>query len=238
MACRGLMVCGTGTDVGKTYVSCVILDALWRAGSVVGAYKPVCSGVVEAAGAEPFWSDARLLSQACGGRFAEHDIAPQCFRAPLSPPRSARREGRVVEEALILQGLQRWQTAVDYLLIETAGGFMSPLSERWTMADFAVEVGYPLLIIARLELGVINQVLLTVEAAERRGLTVAGLVFNAMAVSDPLAVFDDLAEDLLPRLTVPILGIMPPRGAVLLTPQGEEIAFDWTNLFDFSSSDR
>jgi len=234
MPTRGLTVCGTNTDVGKTYLSGLILRALQAGGVSVGAYKPVCSGVSWDEAGQPFWSDARLLADACAGRFTEAEIAPQCFAAPLSPPRSARLEGRQVNSQQILQDLNRWQKTVDYLLIETAGGLLSPMSEEWTMADFAVQAGYPLLLVARVELGLINQVLLTLESASRRGLRVAGIVLNAAGHTEQSGSLEDLTADLLPRISVPLLGLLPYNGSQLVTFQQQEIAFDWAKLFDIS----
>src|SRR5688572_28058269 len=91
---RGLIITGTDTGVGKTYVGCRIASALRKLGVRVGAYKPVCSGAAEPRLESPHWDDVEALWVATGGAYPRERIGPQCFLAPLAPPVAARQEGR------------------------------------------------------------------------------------------------------------------------------------------------
>ncbi|MDB5431700.1 MAG: bioD [Caulobacter sp.] len=179
----GVFVTGTGTDVGKTYVTAGLIRALVAGGRAVEALKPVVSGFDPA---EPEGSDPAELLAAAGVALtpgALERISPWRYAAPLSPPLAARREGRELDGTAVI-GLcrERVQAAGDRLLIvEGAGGVMSPLDERLTMLDLAVELGLPVLLVAGSYLGTISHTLTAVAV-----LRAAGVKVLAVAVSESL----------------------------------------------------
>ena len=93
--------------------------------------------------------------------------------------------------------------------MEGAGGLLSPLSDTESNADLAVALGYPVLVIARSGLGTINHTLLTVEAAQRRGLTVAGVVLNTAQPSGADESVNSNPDELARRCPAPFLGVLP-----------------------------
>jgi dethiobiotin synthetase len=159
MTSRGLFVTGTDTDVGKTAVSVAIARQLVAAGTRVGVYKPVASGVT---GEE---SDASWLWEAAGRPLTLGQVCPQAFAAPLSPPRSARAEGRRVDEALLRAGLEPWRAVSDIVLVEGAGSLFSPVGERSLNVDLARDLALPLVIVDAARLGAIGRTLTAVRAA-------------------------------------------------------------------------
>jgi dethiobiotin synthetase len=176
---RGLFITGTGTGVGKTYVGCLIAAALREAGHRVGVYKPVASGCV-LRGDRLVSDDAAALAQAAG-RPLEHDqVCPQCFALPVAPHLAARAEGREVDANLLRHGLSYWRETCNIVLVEGAGGLMSPITDEQYVADLAQDFAYPLVIVAPNALGVINATLQTLITARnyRGGLPVAGIVLN------------------------------------------------------------
>ncbi|MDH3719766.1 MAG: dethiobiotin synthase [Planctomycetota bacterium] len=178
---RGLFITGTGTEVGKTYVAALIARQLCAQGKSVGVYKPVASGCQQQDG-QFVSEDAVQLWQAAGrpGRLA--DVCPQNFAAPLAPHLAARAEGKQVDSDLLRSGLAAWHGACDIVLVEGAGGLMSPLADDTYNATLAAEFGYPLVVVAANQLGVINQVLQTVITAGTicEDLVVAGVVLNGL----------------------------------------------------------
>lgn len=176
---RGWFVAGTDTDVGKTYVACRILEDLRMRGEHVGAYKPAASGARSREA-----SDAYQLWVAIGKSVAEDMVNPQSFTAPLAPPVAAELEQRTVDEELLIAGVERWSGHCDILIVEGAGGLMSPISWNLTNADLARSIGYPLVIVARNRLGVVHQILATCESARVNGLTVAEVVLNDVAPAE------------------------------------------------------
>ena len=199
---RGLFVTGTDTDVGKTAVACAIARQFVAAGTRVGVYKPVASG----AGA--FAADVGRLWEAAGRPLTPAQVCPQSFAAPIAPPRSARAEGRVVDERLMRDGLEPWWAASDIVVVEGAGGLFSPLGDTLLNADLARELGLPLVVVDAARLGAIGRTLATVTAARASGLTVAAVVLSHTepltgSLADPASpasVARDSAADLASRL--------------------------------------
>lgn len=180
MTPRGYFITGTDTGVGKTVYTCRLARELRGQGLQVAAYKPACSGAESGPDAASTWSDVESLYTATDRLFDRDRICPQTFLAPLSPPAAAALEGREVDETLLLSGYRWLAERADFVLVEGAGGFYSPISGNWLNADLAERIGLPVLIVAPNQLGTINQTLLTIEAVRRRGLEVAGVVLNQL----------------------------------------------------------
>lgn len=244
MRLPGLFITGTDTGVGKTYVTALLIRELLERGVNVGAYKPACSGSVPGPDGRPLWEDVETLAAALGGRFSRDETCPQRFAAPLAPPVAARLEGRAVDAGLLRAGAERWQGKIELLLVEGAGGLLCPLTERETVADLALDLGLPLVIVARLGLGTINHTLLTVEVARGRGLSVAGIVFNQGPPVDTFAVEGidqqclDLSSSSNPRevaarVDVPVLGVVATDQSGGLLRAFAKIkmeGFDWSRF--------
>jgi dethiobiotin synthetase len=173
MTHRGLFVTGTDTGVGKTVVTCGLARALRAAGRDVGVLKP-CETGVGPKGPE----DAAALRRAAGVEDTIEEICPQPFALPAAPSVAAEVEGRAVDLERIRLASKVLAARHEILLVEGAGGWLVPLAPGFAMADLAAELCYPVLVVARASLGTINHTLLTVEAIERRGLALAGVVVN------------------------------------------------------------
>lgn len=178
---RGLFVTGTDTGVGKTYVAALIAKSLHDAGHKVGVYKPAASGCRRTEQCSVLQSDDALALWNAAGRPGELDaVCPQRFAAPLAPHLAAHAEGRRVDAELLRSGLQYWRDRSEIVVVEGAGGLLSPISDDDFVADLAIEFGYPLIIVAANRIGVINQTLQTLLVAKsyRGGIPVAGVVLN------------------------------------------------------------
>jgi dethiobiotin synthetase len=176
---RGLFITGTDTEIGKTYATALIARSLVARGHRVGVYKPAASGCPRQ-GDSLVSDDALALWQAAGSPGTLEEVCPQVFAAPLAPHLAAAAEGKKLDAALLRSGLDLWFERSDIVLIEGAGGLMSPLGEDEFVADLAYDLGFPLVVVARNALGTINHVLQTLIAAAtfRDGLNVAGIVLN------------------------------------------------------------
>ena len=227
---KGLFITGTDTSVGKTWVTAMIARELRKEGVRVGVYKPCCSGAERDRAGRPVWPDVETLAAAIGGDVPTDHICPQRFAAPLAPPVAARLEGRQVDVQRLRAAASVWNGKVDLLLVEGVGGWLCPLTESETVADLAVDFGFPVLVVARLGLGTISHTLLTVEAIERRGLPVAGIVLNeAVPESSPLAAETNPAE-IAARCRAPILGILAHGASGGLRQDTGASKIDWHAL--------
>jgi dethiobiotin synthetase len=208
----GLFITATDTEVGKTYVTACIARALVALGKRVGVYKPVASGcVADEAGLVS--EDAVALWQAAGRPGTLRDVCPQCFRAPLAPHLAARAEGRRVDPDLLRAGIEYWRKNSDVVLVEGAGGLMSPISDDDYNADLASDFGLPLVVVAPNCLGVINQTLQTLITAAtfRDGLDVAGIVLNDVRAPSDDASTATNRRELEQRCVPPVLAHLHHR---------------------------
>lgn len=169
----GIFITGTDTGVGKTYVACAIARGLWAAGVDVGVMKPVETGVPES-GPE----DALALRAAAGVEDPIELICPLQYRMPAAPNAAARAEGRDVPIGEIERAYRKIESRHELVLVEGAGGILVPFDDEVDMGGLAGKLGLPVLVVARAALGTINHTLLTVEALERRGLELVGVVIS------------------------------------------------------------
>ena len=152
---RILFITGTDTGVGKTVLTALLVKFLRERGVNATALKPICSGGR---------ADARALRAAMDGVLALDEINPWHFQAPIAPLLAARRENKTVRLAQVLKRVRAMQQCFDVLLVEGAGGLLSPLGEDFNSRDLIVALRATPLIVAPDRLGVVNQVLLTLEA--------------------------------------------------------------------------
>lgn len=221
---RGLYITGTDTGVGKTYVAALIARALAMASKRVGVYKPVASGSrFENGRLVP--PDADALWEAAGRPGELFEVCPQQFVAPLAPHLAARAEGRAVDAQLLRSGVEYWRQRSDVVVVEGAGGLMSPVSNVDYNADLAAEFGYPLVVVSANVLGTINATLQTLIAARAfpKEVKVAGVVLNnpTLRPDDPSTTSN--CDELVSRCDAPLLAEVSHGG-------GLDSDVDWWKL--------
>jgi dethiobiotin synthetase len=112
-------------------------------------------------------------------------VVPLAFEAPLAPVVAARQVGQRLQAAEVERALDAalawWFDRADVMVVEGTGGLLTPLAEGTTVADLAIRLDYPLVVVARRALGTLNHTLLTIEAALHRGLRIVGVVLNSPA---------------------------------------------------------
>jgi dethiobiotin synthetase len=162
---HGVFVTGTGTEVGKTVVAASIARTLFADGEDVAVFKPAMSGLDE--GGE---SDAELLRRAAGSAQPVEGIAPYRYGPPVSPHLGAELAGEAIDPERLVALARAAGGAADFLVCEGVGGLLVPLTLEYSVRDFAIDLGLPLVIAASPGLGTINHTLLTVESAKAAGL--------------------------------------------------------------------
>jgi dethiobiotin synthetase len=202
-----IFVTGTGTDVGKTFLSAALIRHWCAAGHVVAAVKPVVSGF-DPATLET--SDPGVLLAALGRPSADiATISRWRFAAPLSPDMAAAREGRALDFEAIVEFSRKAATSAERVLIEGVGGVMVPLDARHTVLDWMSALRLPVLLVTGSYLGTISHTLTALRVLAQRNLTIAAIaVSESVAPGAPLddtvatiARFADLIEVVgMPRL--------------------------------------
>jgi dethiobiotin synthetase len=204
-----VFVTGTGTDIGKTFVTTALIHEHRRRGRKVDALKPVASGFDPSRAGE---SDPGALLAALGEPAmpaALDRIAPWRFRAALSPDMAARRDGRAIDfAALVEHSRAAVAEAPDPLLIEGVGGIMVPLDARHTVLDWMAALQLPLIVVGGSYLGAISHALTALDVLRTRGLAVAALVVNETPAST--VALDETAA-VIARFTAGIPIIALPR---------------------------
>lgn len=204
-------VTGTDTGVGKTLVTAGLLRVAAARGLYGIGLKPVAAGSALLAGA---WvnEDALLLQRAATVPLAYADVNPLLLRSAIAPHLAAAEEGvRPDVKALATHCRAQARRAHDLLLAEGAGGWLVPLDTDVSMADLAVALGWPVIMVVGMRLGCLNHALLTAAAIRAAGLTLAGWVANSPAPE--MSRLNANVATLEARLAAPRLGTVPWLGA-------------------------
>jgi dethiobiotin synthetase len=183
---KGVFITGTDTGVGKTFFACKLAAHLLESGYRVGVMKPAESGCAEGQ-AGLFAEDATLLKQASDSQDPLGKICPYQFREPLAPSVAAQRQGITLEIDRLMDIYDEISSGHDITLVEGAGGLMVPLLPSYTYADLARVLKLPVIVIAANRLGMINHLLLTLEHARCKGLSILGYVLNRLESGASLA---------------------------------------------------
>jgi dethiobiotin synthetase len=168
-----LLITGTDTGVGKTWVACSLARALRTVGRRVVAVKPVETGC---AGQPSKSEDGVRLARATGQSQPSHAILR--LPHPIAPVLASERAGAEIDfDALVLK-IERFTEGADVAIIEGAGGLLTPVTWEWNMADLARALGASALVVAADRRGTINHSLLTLSALELAGITCTGVVLT------------------------------------------------------------
>ena len=197
-------VTGTDTEIGKTAISCALLRAAEQQGLSTVGLKPVAAGCDEQGQNE----DARALMAAMNVDLPYEQVNPVALQAAIAPHIAAEEEGRRMQ-ASRLAGLCRGVMLAghDLVLVEGAGGWRVPIGPRETLADLAIELNAPVILVVGMRLGCINHALLSVEAIQRDGLTLAGWVANQCG--ERMNRHEQNLDTLRRMIPAPLLGDVP-----------------------------
>ena len=178
---KKIFITGTGTDVGKTYISALIIKKMREAGFNCGYFKPVVSGVVELQG-RLIDSDANYVVNIANIPIEPEKCTSYYWQEAVSPHLAAKRKNQEIDIDKIKYDLSQNNKKYDYLLIEGAGGITCPLKltqdEKYLLKDLIWELGLSIIIVADAGLGTINSTLLTVDYAKSNGIEIEGIILN------------------------------------------------------------
>lgn len=173
----GFFITGTDTGVGKTVVSAALVRELAGRGRRVAGLKPVASGCTQTD--EGLRNEDALLLQACSSMELTYEsVNPYAFRDAIAPHVAAARENVMLKSENLIQKVNNIRDLADIVIVEGVGGWLVPLNDSETMADFARALSLPVILVVGMRLGCINHALLTSQAIRDSGLALAGWVAN------------------------------------------------------------
>lgn len=178
---KTLFIVGTGTDIGKTYVSGLIVKKLKENGVSAGYYKAAMSGNERADDGKLIPGDALYVKETSGISQPLEDMCPYVYENAVSPHLASRIEGNPVQMEVVLEGLQKVSEKYEYVTLEGSGGILCPIcfdeQEIW-LPDIIKACGSGCLLIADAGLGTINNVALTAFYMEKSNIPLKGIIFN------------------------------------------------------------
>jgi dethiobiotin synthetase len=192
-----LLVTGTDTHVGKTYVSCGLARWLSAQGYDLAVMKPICTGDD---------GDVQALTVAASSTEPVHLINPVWFPTPAAPYTASMIENRPIDLSNIRSAFRElWQRHA-HVLVEGAGGLLVPIQRDYDYRDLAQDLELAIVVVAANRLGALNHVRLTVEAVCRRGLNCRLVVLNTLEAAVDVATTTNpsILQDL---LEIPVIGI-------------------------------
>ena len=213
---KSLFVTGTGTEVGKTYITALLLKKLHESGFRCAYFKAAMSGNDRAPDGTLIPGDARHFRQVSGISQPLETMCPFVYETAVSPHLAARLEGNPLELETVKAGFDRLTAQFDYIIAEGSGGIVCPLrydEKKIFLEDVISALKMPCLIVADAGLGTINSVVLTVEYMKARGLVVKGIIFNHFHPGD---VMEEDNKIMCEELTgVPVLACVEENAADL-----------------------
>lgn len=178
---RALFVTGTGTDIGKTFITGLIVKKLAESGKNPGYYKAAMSGNDRRPDGSLIPGDALFVQQISGIRQPLNEMCPYVYENAVSPHLASRIEGNPVEMSIVKQGFQKAASTHDYVTVEGSGGILCPIcfdERKIQLEDVIKELQLPSILIADAGLGTINSVVLTAEYMKAHDLPLKGMIFN------------------------------------------------------------
>lgn len=203
---HGWFVTGTDTGVGKTLVAAALVRRLREHGLRVTGMKPVASGCESTA--DGLRNEDALALQAESSQAWPYEVVnPFAYAPAIAPHVAAAQAGTPIDFDAIERNYDHLRTSSDAIVVEGAGGWRVPLAGRNTIADLAVRLRLPVVLVVGLRLGCLNHAFLTAEAIQRSGLPLAGWVGSTI---DPaFACAEENLATLREWLPAPPLGVVP-----------------------------
>jgi dethiobiotin synthetase len=177
-------ITGTDTDVGKTHIASALVRYFVQQGQTAVGMKPIAAGCEKINGALRN-ADVGILLAASNLAARLEDVNPYAFEPAIAPHIAAEQAGVTVSLSKIKHAFDALQLQADALIVEGAGGFRVPINREQTMADLAVQLNLPVIMVVGLRLGCINHALMTAGSIRAAGLDLVGWVANRIEPDMP-----------------------------------------------------
>lgn len=203
---KSVFITGTDTGVGKTWVSCALMRQLSAEGLRVVGMKPVASGA-ELQHGKLRSDDALRLIDSANVEVPYELVNPYCFAPAIAPHIAAEQAGTAISLEVIFKAYQELAALADVVVVEGVGGWAVPINSKQTMADVALRLKLPVIMVVGLRLGCINHALLTAQSIQASTLPLAMWVANTI---DPaMSVISENIDAIKLHLSAPLAAVVP-----------------------------
>ncbi len=177
---KSIFITATGTDIGKTYVSALIVKTMQQSGYNCGYYKPALSGAQTSKDGTLIPGDCAYVFKTAGLNLQPENYVSYIFKPAVSPHLAAQIENTPIKLEKIKQDFERIKKEFDYLLVEGAGGIVCPFNTEAgiLLPDVIKSLNLDTIVVADAGLGTINSVVLTAEYAKHHGINIKGIILN------------------------------------------------------------
>jgi len=178
---KSIFVTATGTDIGKTYISGLLVKKMRDFDLNCGYYKPALSGAIPRPDGTLLAGDCDFVVKTAGLNVNPSDCVTYCFEEAVSPHLAAKRKGITIKPEVIKSEYSKRKKQYDYLVVEGAGGITCPFNldgEKLLLNDVIKLLDIPVIIVADGGLGTINSIVLTVEYAKAHDIEIKGIILN------------------------------------------------------------
>ena len=208
---KGLFITAIGTDVGKTYVTGLLVKRLRDAGVNAGYYKAALSGAEEQPDGSWLPGDAAFVANLAGIPEKPENLVSYIYKEAVSPHLAALREGNPVDMEKVAADYYASLAKYDYVTMEGSGGIICPIrwdEEHILLEDIIQHLGLGVLVISNAALGSINNCVLTISYLKQKEIPVRGIILNNYDANDFMQVDN---KRMMEELTaVPVLACVPP----------------------------
>lgn len=222
-----LLIAGTDTDVGKTFVT-VSLAAYWQqyrlgtnstiSTNLLSIFKLIQTGVGDLELYNRLFADSELIKV----------VAPLCLSTPLAPPIAAAKEGKMIELGKIWQAFSSLERESNFILMETLGGLGSPVTRELTVGNIAADWRLPTVLVVPVKLGAVANAVANVALARSLKVDLKGIILNCSQPDAEERIEDLTPIDLIQSLTqIPILGTLPYISDLTNTRKLAQIVANW-----------
>lgn len=195
---------GTDTGVGKTWAAVTLMRYFKKQGFTVAGMKPIAAGCR--------WhnnqlknEDALLLQENASHQLPYETINPYAFEMPISPHLSAKES--TVQLGIVLQAFTQLKAKADMVIVEGAGGWLTPISQQYDIATLVKALKIPVIMVVAIRLGCINQARLTYQAISSDKIQCAGWL--AMCIESDMAYQKENIATIQNKIRMPLLGTLP-----------------------------
>ena len=178
---KNLFITGTGTEIGKTYVTALIVKKLAETSESTAYFKAAMSGNEKRKDGSLIPGDALKVKTMSGIKQSLEEMCPYVYETAVSPHLASKIEGNPVDMKKVLYSFDKEKKKYEYVTIEGSGGILCPLrfdEQKISLEDFIKEKDFNCLMIADAGLGTINSVVLTAEYMKNKNMNLVGIIFN------------------------------------------------------------